>query len=86
MAPLQPNVVFLGKYNYKEKICSIYEQIDCVYSLYDTSIKNVKVALPNKLYEGAFCNLPFIASKGTYVGELIEKYNFGIAVEDGNAE
>lgn len=80
------NVTIYGKYDYKTEIRSLYEKIDCVYALYDTSIKNVRVALPNKLYEGAFCGLPFIASKGVYVAEIIEKYGFGIAAEDGNID
>ena len=80
------NVIIFGKYDYKTEIKELYEKIDCVYALYDTSIKNVRVALPNKLYEGAFCGLPFIASKGVYVAELIEDYGFGVAAEDGNAK
>ncbi len=78
------NVTIFGKYDYKTQIKDLYESIDCVYALYDTSIKNVRIALPNKLYEGAFCGLPFIASKGVYVAELIEEYGFGVAAEDGN--
>ena len=77
-------VQFYGKYNYFEEIRKLYENIDCVYALYDTSIKNVRIALPNKLYEGAYCGLPFIASKGVYVAEIIEKYGFGVSAEDGN--
>lgn len=79
-----PGIEFYGKYNYTSEIRGLYEKIDCVYALYDTSIKNVKVALPNKLYEGAYCGLPFIASKGVYVAEIIEEYGFGVAAEDGN--
>ena len=78
------NVFFWGKYDYKTEISSIYSSIDCIYSLYDTSIKNVRVALPNKLYEGAWCGIPFIVSKGVYLAELVEQYQLGYAVEDGN--
>ena len=75
------HVSFFGKYDYLKDIKTIYEQIDCVYAVYDTKIKNVKVALPNKLYEGAYCGLPFIVSKGTYLSELVEKYEIGVSCE-----
>lgn len=43
-------------------------------------MNNVKVALPNKLYESILCELPIIVAKGTYLSELVEKMGVGVSV------
>ena len=74
-------VIFSGKYDYAKDIASLYSQIDCVYAVYDSSNPNVRMALPNKLYEAIFCGLPIIVAKGTYLAELVEKWGVGFAVD-----
>jgi succinoglycan biosynthesis protein ExoL len=73
-------VHFTGRYNYMEDIAELYSKCDCIYSVYDADLNNVKVALPNKLYESIYCNLPIIVAKGTYLGELVEDMGVGVAV------
>lgn len=80
------HVYIHGKYNYTKEIASLYSKIDCVFALYDTSIKNVGIALPNKLYEGAYCDRPFIAAKNCYLAEILEEYGIGTSAEDGDKE
>lgn len=53
---------------------------DCIYSVYDADNPNVRIALPNKLYESIFCELPIIVAKNTYLSELVEKYKVGLSV------
>ena len=50
---------------------------------YDTTngSLNNKIALPNKLYEAMNFQVPIITSKDTYVGELVEYFNIGIAIK-----
>ena len=74
------NVVFTGRYNYEEEIAELYSRVDCVYSVYDADNPNVRIALPNKLYESIYCDLPIIVAKGTYLSELVESMGVGIAV------
>jgi glycosyltransferase involved in cell wall biosynthesis len=76
----------LGKFNYNEQIADIYGMCDCVYSVYDSSVKNVRVALPNKLYEAVKCSLPIIVSKGTYLSEVVDNWGVGCAVDCDSAE
>lgn len=76
-----PYVKFLGSFNYEEKIKELYDQIDCVYAVYDADWANVRVALPNKLYEAILCEKPIIVAKYTYLGELVKKYGVGIEVD-----
>ena len=71
---------YRGAYNYSRDIVDIYEHCDAVYSVYDATLPNVRVALPNKLYEAILCELPLIVAKGTYLSELVEKMGIGISV------
>lgn len=74
------HVNFTGEFDYKKDIQSIYQSIDCVYAVYDADMVNVRVALPNKLYEAIICEVPIIVAKGTYLAELVEGMCIGIAV------
>jgi len=79
------HVKFFGKYDYTRDISRLYSSIDCVYAVYDANNPNVRIALPNKLYESILCKLPIIVAKNTYLAELIEEWGVGIAV-DHNAK
>lgn len=74
-------VTFTGKYDFSKDIANIYGRLDCVYSVYDASNFNVRVALPNKLYEAALCKLPIIVAKNTYLYELVEQWGTGIGID-----
>lgn len=74
------NVVFTGRYDNKEKN-KIYEQVDIINAVYGNDSLIVSTALPNKLYDALIYKKPIIASKGTYLAELIEQYGVGLAVD-----
>lgn len=80
------NVSIHGAYNYKEEIAKLYSEIDCIYSVYDTTIKNVSIALPNRLYESARCGIPIIAAKETYLGDLVEHKKLGLTIFDNDIQ
>lgn len=86
MAETRDNVSYYGRYNYDKDIAKLYGSCDAIYSVYDSKMKNVSIALPNKLYEAVYCRLPIIVSKGTYLAEMVEKYNVGIAIESTGKE
>lgn len=77
----KPWVTFTGRYNFMEEIAGIYGRLDCIYSVYDAANFNVRVALPNKLYEAALCHLPIIVAKNTYLCELVESWGTGVGIE-----
>ena len=54
--------------------------VDCVYAVYDADNPNVRIALPNKLYESILCELPIIVAKQTYLAELVKEWGVGISV------
>lgn len=74
------NIRFTGRYDYNKEIAKLYGEVDCVFSVYDADNPNVKIALPNKLYESVYCELPIIVAKGTYLSELVEQYGVGVSV------
>lgn len=74
------NIRLLGKYKYDTSIAGLYKNIDCVYSVYDADNPNVRIALPNKLYEAVYCELPLLAASNTYLGEIVSKHSIGLCV------
>lgn len=73
-------VKFTGKYSYNEEIAELYSMVDCVYAVYDADNPNVRIALPNKLYEAVYCMLPIIVAKGTYLAEIVDEWGVGVSV------
>lgn len=70
-----------GKFDFQSEAAKIYEKCDAVFSVYDADMKNVRVALPNKLYEAVYCELPIIVAKGTYLEEIVNDWGVGVAVD-----
>ena len=80
------SIEFSGSYEYEKEIAGIYGRFDCVWAVYDSSNPNVRIALPNKLYESVYCGLPLIAARGTYLGDIVEKLGIGMAVDSNSPE
>ncbi|CAM4161104.1 glycosyltransferase [Lederbergia lenta] len=74
-------VQIYGEYEYDKEIKLLYEKVDCIYSVYNASMKNVQIALPNRLYEAIYTQTPIIVAKDTYLGELVEEYNIGETIQ-----
>lgn len=79
-------ITLYGPYQYTSEISQLYSRVNLVYSVYDTKLDNVKIALPNRLYEAIVCELPIIASKNTFLGEYVTQHNIGFAVDDTDAK
>ena len=75
------HVRFTGKYDYNTQIAKLYGMVDCVFAVYDADNPNVRIALPNKLYESIECELPILVAKGTYLAELVQEWGVGVAVD-----
>jgi len=73
-------VIYYGPYQYEKEVAYLYSQADAIYSVYNVDKNNVKLALPNRLYEAIYCKLPLIVSKNTYLGEVVEKLGIGISI------
>ena len=82
----RPNTVWLGRFDFEKKAADIYGMCDVVYSVYDADMSNVRVALPNKLYESIYCELPIIVAQNTYLASKTKEWGVGIAVSHTNTK
>ena len=80
------NATWYGRYDYASEIADLYERCDVVFSVYDADMENVRVALPNKLYEAIYCELPIIVARGTYLSELVTKWGVGVSVKHDDVD
>lgn len=76
----KPWVSFTGRFDFMKDIAGIYHNLDCVYSVYDASNFNVRIALPNKLYEAVVAEIPIVVANNTYLGELVTEWKTGVAI------
>lgn len=76
-----PDVEWVGKFDFDKQVAELYGKCNIMYSVYDADMENVRVALPNKLYEAAFCEMPLIVAKGTFLAETVEEWGTGVAVD-----
>ncbi len=74
------NVYFTGSFCNEDKK-KLYENVDMINAIYGNDSLIVTTALPNKLYDAIMYRKPIIASKGTYLGELVEENHIGIAID-----
>ena len=80
------DVDWYGRFNFDEKVAEMYGKCNVMYSVYDADMENVRVALPNKLYEAVYCEMPLIVAKGTYLEEVVNEWGVGVAVDHRSAE
>lgn len=74
------NSIFKGRYNNFEKE-KLYEDVDIINAVYGNGSLVVTTALPNKLYDCAFYKIPIMVNSGTYLEEVVNKYNIGFSVD-----
>lgn len=75
------NASFQGKFRNEDKP-RLYTGIDMINSIYGSGSLEVTTALPNRLYEACLFKKPILSSKGTYLGEVIERYHLGLAIDE----
>lgn len=80
------NIEWIGPFNFNEEVAELYGKCDVIYSVYDADMKNVRVALPNKLYESVYCHLPLIVAKNTYLEETVREWGVGVGVNHHSVE
>lgn len=77
------NVFLFGEYNNADKP-TIYQKITFINSIYSLRSKEVKYAIPNRLYDAAIYKKPIIASKHTFLGDVVEQYHLGFTIDIEN--
>lgn len=79
---MYPNIFFYGKVEYEQAI-EIMQSCHVLYAMYYKVNRNNIFAAPNKFYESIFMQKPIITTKGTLVGEKVEKEEIGFVIEEG---
>ena len=77
------NIKYFGAYNFFTDIAKIYASIDMIYMSYDTEQGdyNIKLALPNKLYEAIYFKVPIITTKDTYLAKRVLDSKIGYTIK-----
>lgn len=77
------NVSLEGAFDVKQKP-EIYAGTHLINAVYANAADDLPLGdatpLPNRLYDAIVFRCPLLASKGTYLAEIIEKYHLGLAV------
>ena len=74
------SIMYYGSFKNPDELPKIYGDIDLNYVVYDNHSLNVRLAIPNKLYESAFFQVPLICSPNTYLSQLTTEWGIGDAV------
>jgi succinoglycan biosynthesis protein ExoL len=73
------NVFYFGQFKNPDDLLGIYEKIDISFTMYDAADLNVRLALPNKLYESMYFKKPIIVSSGTYLERKVKEFGIGFS-------
>lgn len=74
------NINFHGKISYEETL-KLEASSDVILAIYDPKIRNHYFAAPNKFYESLMLGIPIIMAKNTGMANIIEEFNYGIAID-----
>lgn len=74
------NIRFCGKFDNRDKPF-LYKNYDIIHSLYGNGHISITSLLPNRLYDAVLFKKPILASKGTYLGEIVEEYKLGVVLD-----
>ena len=73
----------LGPVDYEADLLSLVQSRRCLmWCCLDAHFLSYKLALPNKFFQALAVGIPVIASPGTYLAELVDRYQLG-AILDG---
>lgn len=76
-----PNVKYHGRFRSPEDLPKIYANIDVNIILYDYGNNNVKLALPNKLYESIAFLTPILCASNVALSDYVKENNLGEVVQ-----
>jgi glycosyltransferase involved in cell wall biosynthesis len=74
-----PRIVFKGLVDHK-LLMQNAQKANIYAALYDPKFKHNQKTASNKLFEAAQLGIPLLASKNTYLGEIVERYGLGWSV------
>jgi glycosyltransferase involved in cell wall biosynthesis len=71
-----------GPVEYEADLLSLVQSRRCLmWCCLDAHVLSYKLALPNKFFQALAVGIPVIASPGTYLAEIVERYRLGVVLE-----
>ena len=80
------SVSYHGEFKCPDDLKRIYSSVDLSFAVYDKTSQNVRLALPNKLYESTFFGVPILCSMDTALAQEVKKLQIGISVDTASFE
>jgi len=74
------NIRFHGSFKNPDDLKRIYNSVDLSYVVYDNDSLNVRLAIPNKLFESAYFGVPIICGSNTALLEEVKKMGIGKSI------
>lgn len=74
------NIYYHGPFRNPHDLAAIYSGIDVNYVVYDNEDPNVRVAIPNKLYESTFFGVPIVVADRTMLADRVRAMGTGFVV------
>ena len=81
-----PYASYHGPFKNPEELDQVYSSIDINYAVYDNTSLNVRLALPNKLYESMAYRVPLLVAKRTFLAEKVVEKEIGSSIDIDNFE
>jgi succinoglycan biosynthesis protein ExoL len=75
------NIFNHGPFRSIEDLADIYKTIHISYAVYNALEHNVRMALPNKLYEAIYFGVPIVVADKTYLSEVVRSFNLGYVLD-----
>jgi len=76
------NIFYHGAFKNPEDLPRVFSEMELSLIVYDSSDYNVRVAIPNKLFESIYFRVPILASCNTALGERVRQWQAGFTVDD----
>jgi hypothetical protein len=80
-----PHLHYHGPYSINEDGADIYSSVDVVWAVYDNSQLNVRLALPNRLYEAVLAGRWVLAAENTSLYAMIDQLGVGASLPCGES-
>ncbi len=74
---LGETIRYYGSFKNPDDLEKIYTSVDLNFVVYDVSSENVRLAIPNKLFESAFFGRPLLAAQGTALAKMAMDWGIG---------
>ena len=80
------NVISSGRFEYEKDAARMYQEIDAIFSVYDSKENNVRLSLPNRLYDAIMFSKPIIVAKDTHMAKIVNELGIGAAIDCNSKE